>query len=101
FAFALYMVPGLWGAPLKAISAFAPPQSTQDFDLFKVQLRNNSGAATESVKTVAVSESKKYSDIFHCPHDINCYFDYEQGLQVARQQNKPVMLDFTGWSCVN
>jgi thiol:disulfide interchange protein DsbD len=43
FSFALYMLPGLWGAPLKAISAFSPPQSTQDFDLFKVQLRNNSG----------------------------------------------------------
>ena len=70
FAFALYMVPGLWGAPCKAISAFAPPMSTQDFNI------NNK-----------VVEAK--------------YTDYEEGMAAARAQGKPVLIDFTGFGCVN
>ena len=69
-AFAVYMIPGLWGAPLKAISAFAPPMYTQDFNLYD-------GAV----------EAK--------------FDDYNQGMAYARQQGKPVMLDFTGYGCVN
>lgn len=69
-AFAIYMVPGLWGAPLKAISAFAPPMNTQDFNLHE-----------ESV------EAK--------------YTDYDAGMAAARAQGKPVMVDFTGFGCVN
>ena len=69
-AFAVYMVPGLWGAPLKAVSAFAPPMSTQDFNLY-----NN---------------------------EVHAQFtDYDAGMAYARQQGKPVMLDFTGYGCVN
>ena len=71
FAFALYMVPGLWGAPCKAVSAFAPPMSTQDFNLYK----------SETV------EAK--------------YKDYEMGMQAAKAAGKPVMIDFTGFGCVN
>ncbi len=71
FAFALYMVPGLWGAPCKAVSAFAPPMSTQDFNLYK----------SETV------EAK--------------YKDYEMGMQAAKYEGKPVMIDFTGYGCVN
>ena len=71
FAFALYMVPGLWGAPCKAVSAFAPPMSTQDFNLYK----------SETV------EAK--------------YKDYEMGMQAAKSEGKPVMIDFTGYGCVN
>ena len=69
-AFAVYMVPGLWGAPLKAVSAFAPPLQTQDFNLYdnEVHARFN---------------------------------DYDAGMEYARQQGKPVMLDFTGYGCVN
>ena len=69
-AFAVYMVPGLWGAPCKAVSAFAPPISTQDFNLFE----NNFEPHTK---------------------------DFETAMQMSRQQNKPVMLDFTGFGCVN
>ena len=69
-AFAIYMVPGLWGAPLKAVSAFAPPLQTQDFNL--------------------------YTDEVHAQ-----FTDYDQGMAYARQQGKPVMLDFTGYGCVN
>ncbi|MBA3649749.1 MAG: thioredoxin family protein [Chitinophagales bacterium] len=96
FAFSIYMLPGLWGHPLLAISAFAPPQSTLDFDLSKlVEAQDNSQVSLQS------DEKKQYSSIFHCPHGIDCYFDYDEGLSAARAMNKPVMLDFTGWSCVN
>lgn len=91
-AFALYMVPGLWGAPLKAIAAFLPPQQTQDFDLYTSRLV--AAAPTEQAR-------KKYDDIFHAPHNLNAFFDYEEGLAYARRVNKPVMIDFTGHACVN
>ena len=71
FAFALYMVPGLWGAPCKAVSAFAPPMSTQDFNLYK----------SETVEAR--------------------YKDYDSGIQAAKAEGKPVMIDFTGFGCVN
>ena len=69
-AFALYMVPGLWGAPLKAISAFAPPMATQDFNLYEGSVEAR-------------------------------FTDYEQGLEAAQAEGKPVMIDFTGFGCVN
>ena len=69
-AFAVYMVPGLWGAPLKAVSAFAPPMQTQDFNLYKNEV--------------------------HAKFD-----DYDVGMEYARLNGKPVMLDFTGYGCVN
>ena len=69
-AFAIYMIPGLWGAPLKAISAFAPPMFTQDFNLYK-----------------SAVEPKSH--------------DYEEGMALAKSQGRPVMIDFTGFGCVN
>ena len=70
-SFAIYMVPGLWGAPLKAISAFAPPSSTQDFNLYKTE-------------------------------EVHAKFEnYEEGMEYAKRMGKPVMVDFTGWGCVN
>jgi thiol:disulfide interchange protein DsbD len=92
WSFTLYMVPGLWGAPLKAINAWLPPASTQEFDLYSKQFN-----ATASVE----SATKKYANLFHAPYGLNAYYDYEEGLAVAKQQNKPVLLDFTGWSCTN
>ncbi|MDR1526863.1 MAG: thioredoxin family protein [Dysgonamonadaceae bacterium] len=70
FAFAIYMIPGLWGAPLKAISAFSPPLYTQDFNLYNGEVHPK-------------------------------YYDYDEGMEYARKNNKPVMLDFTGYGCVN
>ncbi len=70
-AFAIYMIPGLWGAPCKAVSAFAPPMSTQDFNLYKAE----------------VVEAK--------------YKNYEEGMAAAKAQGKPVLIDFTGFGCVN
>ena len=92
WGFTLYMVPGLWGAPLKAINAWLPPQSTQDFDLSKNTF-SPSGGDTEG--------ARKYANLFHAPYGLDAFYDYEEGLAYAKQQNKPVLLDFTGWSCTN
>jgi thiol:disulfide interchange protein len=91
--FTLYMVPGLWGAPLKAISAWLPPQVTQEFDLYS----NRSGSQSEP----SVASGKKYAGLFHAPHGLDAFYDYEEGLAYAKSVNKPVLIDFTGWSCTN
>ncbi|SDM25706.1 thiol:disulfide interchange protein DsbD [Daejeonella rubra] len=90
--FTIYMVPGLWGAPLKGISAWLPPQSTQDFDLY-----SNTGTTTAKAET----SGKKYAGLFHAPHGLDAFYDYEQGLAYAKTVNKPILIDFTGWSCTN
>jgi len=93
FSFALYMVPGLWGAPLKSIAAFLPPQQTQDFDLY-LKAGNTSAAKTISVP-------KKYSQLFHAPLGLDAFFDYDEGMSYAKKIHKPVLIDFTGHACVN
>lgn len=93
-AFTMYMVPGLWGAPLKAVAAFLPPQQSQDFDLYTPTLGGN-------MSEKGTTTNKKNGDIFHAPYGLNAYFDYEEGLAQARKENKPVIIDFTGHACVN
>ncbi|WP_291399728.1 thioredoxin family protein [Daejeonella sp.] len=90
--FTIYMIPGLWGAPLKGISAWLPPQTTQDFDLY-------SNATSPAAKTE--TQEKKYAGLFHAPHGLDAFYDYEEGLAYAKTVNKPVLIDFTGWSCTN
>ncbi|MBL3658620.1 thioredoxin family protein [Fulvivirga sp. 2943] len=96
FSFALYLVPGLWGAPLTAVAAFLPPQHTQDFDLYTATL--NPGAHTSKADD---SEPRKYGEIFHAPLGLKPFYDYEEGLNYAKKVGKPVMIDFTGHACVN
>lgn len=96
-SFTLYMVPGLWGAPLKSISAFLPPQDTQDFDLYTSSLTGGTKATIPS----AGARGVKYAAIFHAPLNLNAFFDYEEGMVYARSVHKPVMIDFTGHACVN
>lgn len=106
FAFAVYMFPGLWGAPLKAISAFVPPMGTQDFNV-----SSNSGNTIYQVKdssTAALPHPVKYYDqmkVYEPPvvvqYGMVTYFDYDEALAVARKVKKPLMLDFTGINCVN
>jgi thiol:disulfide interchange protein len=74
-SFTLYLIPGIWGAPLKLISGFPPPEFYAEWRT-KDQSRD-------------------------CPHNLNCFHDYDEGMAYARKQGKPVMIDFTGWSCVN
>jgi thiol:disulfide interchange protein DsbD len=90
--FTLYLVPGLWGAPLHAVNAFLPPMATQDFVM-------GGTAPTKEVK--GSLQPRKYSDILHAPHGLPCFFDLDEAMAYARTVNKPVMLDFTGHSCVN
>ncbi len=93
-SFTVYMIPGLWGAPLKALSAWLPPSPTQDFNLHQVGLSGHTPQASASVV-------KKYGDKFHAPHGLDAFYDYDQALAYGKQTGKPILLDFTGWSCVN
>jgi thiol:disulfide interchange protein DsbD len=97
-AFTMYMVPGLWGAPLKSISAFLPPQATQDFDLSNPGTGNNNQSNSNNITD---TKPRKYADLFDKPKGFNPYFDYDEGLAYAKKVHKPVMIDFTGHACVN
>lgn len=107
FAFVLYMIPGMFGAPLKALSGYLPPQSTHDFDLNKIIRENvevfSNGSSGNTAHNVSngLCDTPKYGDILHLPHGLSGYFDYEQGLACAKKLNKPVFIDFTGHGCVN
>ncbi|UZD21532.1 thioredoxin family protein [Algoriphagus halophytocola] len=95
FMFVLYMIPGLFGAPLKYLSGYLPPMSTQQF---KLTGGVNSAEAGENI----LGESVKYADIpLEIPHGIQGYFDYEQAMRAAKKANKPLLIDFTGHGCVN
>ena len=96
FSFVVYMVPGMWGAPLKALSGYLPPISTQDFVL-------SSGKTSHIVvEDLAQTDAtaKKY-DFLHLPHNLQGYFDLEEGLAEAKRTGKPVFVDVTGHACVN
>lgn len=95
-AFTTYLIPGLWGAPLKSVSAFLPPQETQDFDLYTSSLIAGSGNSAVTSQT-----AHKYADKFHAPLKLNAFFDYNEGLAEAKRLNKPILIDFTGHACVN
>ncbi len=95
FTFVVYMMPGMWGAPLKALAGYLPPQTTHDFDLGKVATRP--GPDYLQLHT----EPVKYSELFKLPHGLTGYFELQQGLENARKANKPVFIDFTGHGCVN
>lgn len=100
FAFVVYMIPGMFGAPLKGLSGYLPPMTTHDFDLHQV-IRNNAVSGGSVDAESSICEKPKYSDRLHLPHGLEGYFDYEQGLACAKSQNKPVFIDFTGHGCVN
>nr|WP_199082553.1 thioredoxin family protein [Pedobacter sp. ASV19] len=98
--FTIYMIPGLWGAPLKSVSAFLPPQQTQDFDLYTPTLIPGGGQVNHTSATPS-SGPHKYADIFHAPLNLDVFFDYNEGLAYAKKVNKPILIDFTGHACVN
>lgn len=93
FTFVVYLIPGMAGAPLKALAGYLPPRSTLDFDLTK-----RSGVSTPSA---IASEQRKYTNLFHLPHELEGFFDYKEALAYAKKVNKPVFIDFTGHGCVN
>ena len=92
FTFALYLVPGLWGAPLKLIAGFPPPD-------FYAESPNGVGYKGGMI-TVGESKPGDHKKE-HCPNDLPCFHDYDEALAYAKKVNKPLMIDFTGWACVN
>jgi thiol:disulfide interchange protein len=93
FAFVFYLIPGLWGAPLKAVSSFLPSPVSQDFDLSRGVA---SGTIQDTTNDIYVGKSVKIG-----PHGLLAFTDYEEGLAAARKAGKPIFLDFTGLGCAN
>jgi len=96
FAFVMYMIPGLWGAPLKSIAAFLPPEATQDFNLTPAP---DAGPAPSSISI----KEKKYAGNYDRikTRGLDAWYDYDQALQVSKELHKPILIDFTGFNCVN
>jgi thiol:disulfide interchange protein len=93
FAFVVYMVPGLWGAPLKALAGYLPPETSQDFNISGVgggQSANRGGTNT-----------RRHANLFKLPHGLDGLYDYKEALAYAKTVKKPVFIDFTGHGCVN
>ncbi|MCU0455036.1 MAG: thioredoxin family protein [Bacteroidales bacterium] len=102
FTFALYLLTGLFGAPLKGLSSLLPPQETSWF--YKKQSVSYIETPAASVSGLSVSRicsEPKYSNIFEMPHGLKGYFDFKQGLQCASEQGKPALIDFKGHACAN
>lgn len=97
FTFMFYLIPGLFGAPLKAIAAFLPPESTHYFNL---SISGGSAHATTQ-QTYICHENPKYADKLSLPHGLQGYFDFEEAVSCAKEQNKPIFIDFTGHHCGN
>jgi len=97
------MIPGMIGAPLKALSGYMPPQQTLDFDINQIVRENIKLASFSSGgdNKNELCDRPKYSDFLHLPHGLEGYFDYDQALACAKAQNKPLFIDFTGHGCVN
>jgi thiol:disulfide interchange protein DsbD len=105
-SFAVYMLPGLWGAPLKGISAFVPPMGTQDFNssssLKLISTDKNDSSTADLPQPVKYYDQMKiYEPPVVVQYGMVTYFDYDEALAVARKVHKPLMLDFTGINCVN
>ncbi len=98
FTFVMYLIPGMFGAPLKALAGYLPPISTHDFNLMEAGNNSQFYSVADEEK---LCDQPKYSDFLHFPHGIKGYFDYEQALACAREQKKPIFIDFTGHGCVN
>lgn len=91
FAFAFYLLPGMWGAPLRHLSGVLPPMNTQDFSI-----TNNS-----TIEKKEHSNTARFSDILHLPHGLSGYYYYNEGIEAAKKEGKPIFIDFTGHGCAN
>ena len=100
FTFVVYLIPGMWGAPLKALSGYLPPLTTQDFVLGQTTSAGASVSATAPLRTVD-GKAPKYSDVLHLPHGLEGFFDLKEAEAYAARTGKPLFIDFTGHGCVN
>ena len=87
FSFVVYLIPGMWGAPLNAVSGYIPPMSTQDYQV--------------NGRVENVNAGRKYADFLHLPHQLEGHFDFEEAVADAKAQNKPIFVDVTGHACNN
>ena len=101
FTFALYLIPGLFGAQLRAVSSLIPPQSAQNFSLVQGNMGYSGILNSPEADHPTFCGNAKYSDFLHLPYGLQGYFDYEEGMECAKKLNKPVFLDFNGHSCSN
>lgn len=101
FSFVVYLVPGMFGAPLKALSGYMPPMHTHDFDLNAITRNNARAGGGTDQSGSEICDTPKFHEKLHLPHGLQGYFDYEQALSCAKAQNKPLFIDFTGHGCVN
>lgn len=99
-SFTVYMIPGLFGAPLNGISGFLPPMHTQDFNIEKIVVDNRGGVAS-AVSYDGIPADRKYADKLHEPLGYKGFFDIEEAKAFARQNGKPIFIDFTGINCNN
>ncbi len=101
FSFTIYMIPGLWGAPLSAISGYLPPVSSQEYNIEKIIVEN--GGTTAKINNDGFPVQRKYADKLdeHVPVGFKAFFDLEEAKAYAKQVGKPLFLDFTGKSCAN
>jgi thiol:disulfide interchange protein DsbD len=96
FTFVIYLIPGMWGAPLKGLSGYLPPIETLDF-----KAGSGEGVPQNEAGKNTSDKGTKYQDIFKLPHGINGFFDYKEALAYSKKVNKPIFIDFTGHGCVN
>jgi thiol:disulfide interchange protein len=103
FSFVVYLIPGLFGAPLKGLSSFLPSQTTSELNLPGLISANRPSQISPllNVETSELCSEPKHGDIFEMPLGLEGYFDYNQGLQCAREKNKPLLIDFKGHACAN
>lgn len=101
FSFALYMLPGLWGAPLKAISGYVPPMTTQDFNIERSIVENAGKSSSKEASSNSLPANRKYADQLHFPTGFDGFFDLEEAKAYAKQVGKPIFIDFTGKTCAN
>lgn len=107
FSFVVYMIPGMWGAPLKGLSGYMPPMSSQDFqsaqlnDLKSITVSGTGGESSGSAFSNDLGFKPKYSDFLHLPHGLEGFFEYSEALEYAKRVGKPLFVDFTGHGCVN
>lgn len=97
FSFVVYLIPGLVGAPLKALAGYMPPLSSQSFVMNSPQ----TSSVSNGISAMSECEAPKYGNMLELPYGIQGFFDYDQALACAKKQDKPLFIDFTGHGCVN
>ena len=103
-AFVVYMIPGMWGAPLKGISGFLPPMESQSFNIEKIVAENTQAlnhSSNQAIQFGKLPADRKYADKLHVPLGFEAFFDLEEAKAYAREHGKPVFIDFTGKTCAN